>query len=250
MRSAPAAIIVAHGSPSAPELVERPVRALARRVGALLPGCRVLGATLAAPGALEAALREAGPGPVVYPMFMADGWFVRKALPSRLRAAGCRQFEIVLPFGRDPAVRSLALAAALDGAAAHGLRASGTALLLAAHGSPSDPRPRDAAERAAAVIRAAGAFRAVLTGFVDEAPRLRDAARVDGPALCLPYFAMRAGHVETDLPEALQAAGFPGPLLAPLGLHPRVPRIVAAALQAPIRAAAERDCACLLCPDE
>ena len=53
---------------------------------------------------------------------------------------------------------------------------------------------------------------------------------MDGPAICLPYFASRAGHVEVDVPGALAKAGFPGPLLAPIGADAEVPGIIAAAL--------------------
>lgn len=38
--------------------------------------------------------------------------------------------------------------------------------------------------------------------------------------------------VSSPLPAALAAAGFDGPLLAPIGLHPQIPTIIAAALRA------------------
>ena len=82
-------------------------------------------------------------------------------------------------------------------------------------------------------VRAAGRFREVRTGYIDEEPYLEDAARLNGPALCLPFFAMRAGHVEVDIPQALSNAGFCGHLLDPIGLHPAIPQIVAAARCAP-----------------
>ncbi|MCB1372036.1 MAG: cobalamin biosynthesis protein CbiX, partial [Rhodobacteraceae bacterium] len=67
----------------------------------------------------------------------------------------------------------------------------------------------------------------VRVGFVDEEPRLAVAARLPGPALCLPFFAARNSHVEVDLPEALAEAGFPGPILPPVGTDAAVPRIIA-----------------------
>ncbi|MDT8346035.1 MAG: CbiX/SirB N-terminal domain-containing protein, partial [Thermohalobaculum sp.] len=56
--------------------------------------------------------------------------------------------------------------------------------------------------------------------------------RIDGPALCLPLFAGRAGHVEDDLPAALAEARFSGPTLAPIGTDPEIPALIAAALRA------------------
>ncbi|HUF86839.1 MAG TPA: CbiX/SirB N-terminal domain-containing protein, partial [Thermohalobaculum sp.] len=104
------------------------------------------------------------------------------------------------------------------------------ALLVAAHGHPSDPRAAASARAAARHLAASGLFREVATGFVDEAPYLVEAARLAAPALCLPYFALSAGHVETDLPRALAEAGFPGPTLEPIGTDPEVPALIAAAL--------------------
>jgi sirohydrochlorin ferrochelatase len=83
---------------------------------------------------------------------------------------------------------------------------------------------------AARFLADSGLFREVRTGFVDQAPFLADAARIDGPALCLPFFASRAGHVGVDLPKALAEAEFPGPLLAPIGADAEAPGIIAAAL--------------------
>lgn len=86
------ALIVAHGQPSDPCPAEAALSRFAERVAAQLPaGWQVEAATLAAPGALEAALAGAGAGAsplLVYPMFIADGWFTQVNLPARLRAAG------------------------------------------------------------------------------------------------------------------------------------------------------------------
>jgi hypothetical protein len=231
-REARRALIVAHGQPSAPEGAEAAIAALARAVAARLPGWQVRGATLAAPGALEAALSALGPRPApVYPHFMADGWFVGTRLPARLAAAGREDCAVLAPFGRDPACARLCRAAALEGARAHGLDPAATVLLLAAHGSPSDPRPAAAARAAAEVIARARRFRGVAVGFVDEPPSIAEAARRSGAALCLPFFAQRNQHVLADLPEGLAEAGFTGSLLAPVGEHPSVPELIAAALR-------------------
>ena len=75
-------------------------------------------------------------------------------------------------------------------------------------------------------------FDRVITGYVEEAPFLQDVAGdIDGPALCLPLFALSAGHVTGDVPEALEAAGFDGPLLPPIGAVPQVPALIARAVR-------------------
>jgi sirohydrochlorin ferrochelatase len=223
------ALLLSHGQPSAPAGPEAEMARLAAAVAALLPGWQVRGATLAAPGALEAALAAFGPAPVaVYPHFMTDGWFVATRIPDRLAAAGRADCPVLAPFGRDPATVGLCLRAALEGARAHGLDPAATTLLVAAHGSPSDPRPAAATRAVAEAVAAAAAFRAVAVGFVDEAPSIADAS---GATLCLPFFAARNGHVLEDVPALLAAGGFSGSVLDPVGEHPEAPALIAAALR-------------------
>lgn len=235
-----AALIVAHGWPSRPEGPEQAMHALAAAVAARLgPGWSVAGATLAKRGALAAALAclPAGATLLVYPHFMADGWFSTEELPRRLGRVGAAEPAVLPAFGRDPSVHALALSRAAEALAAQGWAPGEAALLLAAHGHPTDPRAAAAARAAARHLAASGLFREVATGFVDQPPYLAEAAHLAAPALCLPYFALNAGHVVTDLPQALAQARFPGPTLAPIGTDAQVPGIIAAALA---RAAAER----------
>jgi sirohydrochlorin ferrochelatase len=224
-------LIVAHGSPADPPAQEAAIAALAASVAALC-AFPVAGATLAAPGALAAALARAPEGaPVVlWPHFMSDGWFVSTLLPRRLAEASSRPVRRLPPLGRHPGLPWLALDRARAAAAAAGLEPSRTRLVLAAHGSPSDPRPAASARAIAAWVAAAGAFGAVETCFVDQAPFLAEGLAGPGPALCLPLFATRAGHVLDDLPEAVAEARFEGPVLDPIGLDPAVPALIAAAL--------------------
>ena len=235
------AVIVAHGAPSDPAPQQAALEALAAQVAALLPaGWRVAGATLAAEGALEAAL-EVLAAPLVYPFFMAQGWFTGTALPRRLAAArragaaragaghaGARQLA---PFGHDPGLVGLAARAAAEGAKAAGIAPARATLLLAAHGSAVSRGSAEATTALQAALERRGGFARVAAGYVEEAPYLADAARGLGPAVCLPLFALLAGHVTRDLPDALEAAGFRGPLLAPIGAHAEVPALIAAALQ-------------------
>ena len=81
----------------------------------------------------------------------------------------------------------------------------------------------------------------VVTGFIEEAPFLVDAARDLGPrALALPFFATEAEHVTDDIPTGLAQTGFAGPCLPPIGLASEVPGLIAAALRRADAAIASR----------
>ena len=225
-----AALIVAHGSPAEPEPQEAALAALAAAVAARAPGWRVEGATLAAEGALDAAVARTGPTPVVYPFFMAAGWFTGIALPRRLAAAGAATARRLPPLGAEPALPALVARLARAGAAKAGIAPERATLLLAAHGSKIARRSADTTHAMAAAVAARIPFARVRVGFVEERPFLADAARRLGPAVCLPFFALRAGHVAGDVPEALAEAGFEGPLLPAVGEAPEIPGLIAAAL--------------------
>lgn len=226
------ALIVAHGQPSDPEPAEADLARLAGAVAAHLPGWQVGAATLAAPGALKAALAALGT-PVIFPHFMADGWFIRSLLPRRLAEAGHGGLEILTPFGLLPETRDLTARIARDAAAREGWTEAETTLILAAHGSGRSPFPAEAARMIAASVAAATGFAAVRTGFIEEPPELSDVARGCGrKTLCLPLFAARWGHVVDDIPAALAEAGFAGRLLEPVGTHADAPAIIARAVGA------------------
>ncbi|AUH33800.1 sirohydrochlorin chelatase [Paracoccus tegillarcae] len=220
------AVIVSHGQPGDPEPQERAIRALAAMVAGHDPGCEVLGATLAMPGALAAAAQNDS---LIYPMFMAEGWFTRQQLPKKLAQAGAPGARILRPFGTDPALPALLTARAHEAAAAQGWRADETTVLLSAHGSQVSQASFTITNQVAGQI--AAQFARVVTGFVEQEPFLADAAAGLTKAVSLPFFALRAEHVTDDLPQALDQAGFSGPRLDPIGLAPEVPALIAAALR-------------------
>lgn len=216
------AILVAHGSPADPVPQEAAMQALAVRVAMWRPGWRIQGTTLAMPGALEAAIGRAQ-SPLIYPFFMAEGWFTRINLPRRLVAAGAASLTQVLPFGTDPALPDL-----ISKLLAGHILGRGP-ILLAAHGSKVSKTSSDTAYHMAALLEARG-MGPVQAGFVEEAPFLVDVARQMKTGLCLPFFALSAGHVVGDVPEALAEAGFDGDLLPPIGEAIGVAPLIAEAL--------------------
>ena len=109
-------------------------------------------------------------------------------------------------------------------------------LLLAAHGSFRSPAPSEVAYAMAARIKADLGFASVHAAFIDQSPQIADiAATLPAGSIVLPFFAARGGHVIDDLPQALDAAGFSGTLLPPVGLDPRVPGLIRRALRAAAR---------------
>ena len=241
------ALIVTHGQPSAPEAAGLANRALAAKVQALLPEWQVFGPTLAEADALGGAIARSSAGGVVYPMFMADGWFTQTHLPARLRAAGARMadeggaWRILQPFGLDPRLWDLAAQVVREACAASGAPDHAPAdhspsdlaapdLLLAAHGSFRSDAPSRVARAVAGHVQARCGLTRAEAAFIDQAPRLADARGFGAASLCLPFFAAAGGHVVDDLPQALDEAGFQGRILPALGLDPRVPALIAAAL--------------------
>lgn len=221
------ALIVAHGQPSDPAPAEAEIAALAMKVAAHLPGWTIGSATLAQPGALDRAVQGLD-APLIFPFFMADGWFIRTALPGRLARAKARSPRLMTPFGLLPETLALAADTAVAATTSRNWTTTETTLILAAHGSGRSPYPREAAEMAARAIGETCAFAAIRCGFIEEAPGIAEAARDAGNrALCLPLFVARWGHVESDLPAALASAAFTGALLDPIGTAPAVPAIIA-----------------------
>jgi len=221
-------VLVAHGSPSDPAPQQAEMEALAARVGALRPADRILGATLASPGALEAAL-DGLETPTIYPFFMAEGWFTQRELPRRLAAAGHRGRQL-RPFGLDPQLPELIAEIAGQAAKDAGLEPESTDLILAAHGSAVARRSKDSPLAMAQALRRRTPFWRIRVGLIEEPPYLAQIAEESRTGLCLPFFALSAGHVTDDIPEALAAAKFCGPLLPAIGAATQVPALIAAAI--------------------
>ena len=212
------ALIVAHGQPSDPRPAGAALEALAARVQVLMPGWSVGAATLAEEGAIARAV-AGRPGGVVFPMFMAGGWFTKVQIPKRLAEAGAVGWTVLEPFGCDPAVHDLCVTLVRE--------AGSDQVILAAHGSFKSAAPSDIAVHVAGRI-AAETGAAVAAGFIDQEPQLSTLTGLGG--VCLPFFAAEGGHVSEDIPAALATAGFQGRILPPVGSDARVPGIVAAAI--------------------
>ncbi len=222
------ALIVSHGQPSDPDVGEAEIAALAAAVAAHLPEAHIDGVTLAAQGRIEA-LSANRPGALIYPMFMADGWFTQVQLPKRLAEGVGPQ---LVSFGLDCTLPMLAADWLRQVCTDHGFAPSGIDLVVAGHGSGKSRRVSEATRAFADRVAEGFGPKSVRCGFVEEDPSLTDAlSGLGSNAICLPFFAARRGHVLEDLPEAVDASGFKGIMLDPIGLHPEVPRMIAGALR-------------------
>lgn len=222
------ALIVSHGQPSDPDVGEAEIAALAAAVAAHLPEAHIEGVTLAAEGRIEA-LSAAHPGALIYPMFMADGWFTQVQLPKRLAGGVGPQ---LVSFGLDCTLPMLAARWLRDVCTDRTFEPSDVDLVIAGHGSGKSRRVSEATRAFANRVAEAFQPKSVRCGFVEEDPSLEDAlSGLGATSLCLPYFAARRGHVLDDLPAVVAASGYTGVVLDPIGLHPDVPRMIADALR-------------------
>lgn len=217
------AILTAHGQPSAPEPAEIALAKLAQRVSLHLPSWRIKSATLAQPKLLEEVMED---GAVVYPFFMAKGWFTANVLPKRLDGFS---YEMAAPFGLDPQLVTLA-AASLQVELQKPTCTSD--VLLAAHGSARGPKAAESTEAFADLLAATLPDATIRIGYIEQPPFLNVAARnLPKNSLCMPFFAQTGDHVRDDIPAALRDAKFHGTLLPALGAAPQVPALIARALE-------------------
>ncbi|SHJ74794.1 Sirohydrochlorin ferrochelatase [Shimia gijangensis] len=224
------ALIVAHGQPSDPEPAERALAQLTARVQACLPEMRLGSATMANGNRLEEALTSLPTDGLVYPLFMANGWFVRTNLRNRL---GDGAYRVLPPLGLDPALPELAAGLVRASLKSKDFQPQQTQLLIAAHGSAHGQAAADSARAFASALSALLPMAKIESGFVEQAPFLPEISReIDAPCLCLPFFAMDGDHMKEDVRQGLGDADFAGHILPALGQADDIPELIANALRA------------------
>lgn len=173
---------------------------------------------------------------VLQPYFLVRGVFVREAVP-RLLATALKSFPglgitLAGPLGDRPALARLARRRA-EAAGAE----PGSAVLLAAHGTPN-PNDNAPVHAVAAMLRESRAFAAVEPCFLGlNAPAVPEAIAAQVAAgqrqiTVVPYMLQLGGHVADDFPALLDAArrAHPGVHLAlaeHLGYDPLLAEAVA-----------------------
>lgn len=142
------------------------------------------------------------------PLFMAEGYFTRAALPAAIGGPvpGARPLTICAPLGTATGLGDVIFDRAVAVCHEHGLAPRVTSVVLAAHGSRSDPASRRAAEAHAARIAGAGRFAAVRVAFIEETPSLKSVlGALDGDAVVVGLFALSGAHADRDIPAVIAA---------------------------------------------
>lgn len=165
---------------------------------------------------------------IVYPLFMSDGYYVKRAIPDSLGsgtgqdASDRRKISIMRPIGLSPKLPQLVSDMATAAAHDAGIQCRATCLLLAAHGSSKTPDSRNATLAVASAIRNSGRFAGVEAGFLEEEPFLKDQlASIPGPLVAVGLFIGEGMHGGEDLPQAVGECGRDDVVLArPLSREP------------------------------
>ncbi len=171
---------------------------------------------------------------IVYPLFLADGYFTRVALP-RLVKPSRRQDQIITvlpPLGLDPALDDLIVDEALDTARYHSILPETVTVVLVAHGSTNDKASRIATEQLADRVRGRRCFRDARIALLEEAPSLAEAtADTPGPIIVVGLFAGEGVHGADDTKRLVAELGRDDIVLVePVGTFEGLDTIVAAAV--------------------
>lgn len=231
-----AAVLVSHGdrggaSPNAA------LEAQARAVRALTGLGIVVTGVLKGERTVEQALAEAAasrPARIaVYPLFMADGYFVEK-VRERVRAAGVTpEPNVLAPLGLDPALPDILVAEAVTIASREGIEPAASRLLIVGHGSKLGPASANATRKAAVRAALARRFASVATAFLEEEPFLEDALRASAaPTVVAGFFFGDGLHAGEDVPDAIADTGANAVYTGAIGNAPAVAPLIAAALLA------------------
>lgn len=180
----------------------------------------------------DAAATNAG-GIAVYPLFMADGYFVHK-VRERMHAAGIvPEPQLLAPLGLEPDLPDILVQEAVKAALRQGIEPSTSRLLVVGHGSKLGPASASATRKAAARAAVARRFASVTTAFLEEEPFLEDALRAStAPTIVAGFFFGDGMHAGEDVPDAIEETGANAIYTGAIGNSPAVAPLIAAALQA------------------
>lgn len=165
---------------------------------------------------------------LVYPLFMADGYFTQRLLPQRIEAAGIRSpWRLLRPFGFAAALPAFCERHALVAARDAGYMPEASRLLIVGHGSAKSSAASDAAYAFAERVRALSRFAVIDCGFIEETPFVGEALAKDRrPTVVAGYFAGEGLHAALDVPEAINDYGGPAVSIGALGSFPDTPALI------------------------
>ncbi len=228
-----AAVLVAHGDRggASPNAALEAQAAAVRKLTGLHVGTGVLKGEPSLEEAVKAAAQSGAARIAVYPLFMADGYFVQK-VRERVNAVGIVPEPVLLaPLGLDPGLPDILVQESLAAAAAHAIDPASARLLVVGHGSKLGPASATATRKAAARAALARRFASVTTAFLEEEPFLDDALRVStAPTIVAGFFFGDGMHAGEDVPEAIAETEANAIYTGAIGNAPAVAPLIAAAL--------------------
>jgi sirohydrochlorin cobaltochelatase len=187
----------------------------------------------------------------VVPVMTSEGWYARTVLPrelARSRRYAAVDVRLTPPVGTHARIPDLAARHIRAEVNRLRLDPRTVTLVLVGHGTTRDPWSRVATERLRDALRGRCVARRVEAAFLDEAPRVEDAAGSTrhGAVLFVPFLIGGGEHAIRDLPERagiprVQGCGREGALrreaaeareqviacTTPLGLSPGLLEIIA-----------------------
>lgn len=227
------AILVSHGDRGG-ESPNAVLAAQAERVRELTGLTVLTGMLKGEPALAEAVSQAAATGAsriVVYPLFMADGYFVKKVRECASAVTGATAPVVLAPLGIDPALADILVDEAVNLAQRENIETSGARLLIVGHGSKLGPASASATRKVAARAALARRFASVTTAFLEEEPFLEDALRASkAPTIVAGFFFGGGMHAAEDVPEAIAETGANAVYTGAIGDSPAIARLIAAAL--------------------
>jgi len=234
-----ALLIAAHGAQGGREAVgNEAVFRLARRLsGRALTSEVAVGFIRGEPdiGTAIAALRASRI--IVYPLFVANGYFTRDRLAGLLDQASRagREVTVLAPLGLDPGLPLLVGDCAARAAASAGLEAAQCNVVLLAHGSKKNPMAGQSTENIAEQLGGGGRFAGVAAAFLEQPPSLQTAAdALTGPLIVVGMFSGEGLHGASDVPRQVAdlAKSWADPVVfaGVIGAVPGVEELIAASV--------------------
>lgn len=150
----------------------------------------------------------------VVPLLTSAGYTLNTILPQEMGLTGrvtqCegRTVRVTDPLGVHPQVPDLLARIARQAMERHALSADQTAVVLAGHGTLSDPQSGAVTRQHAATLRQGDEFGDVLAVFLNEPPDVREAFELTRLTnlLVIPYLLGGSIHATRDIPERLSVS--------------------------------------------
>jgi sirohydrochlorin ferrochelatase len=230
-----AAVLVAHGDrggPSRNAALEAQAAAVRTLTGLDFVTTGVLKGDRTIEHALSAAAATGASRIAVYPLFMADGYFVQKVRERMLSVGLTPDPTLLAPLGLDPGLPHILVQEAIATANANVIDPASARLLVVGHGSKLGPASASATRKAAARAAIARRFASVATAFLEEEPFLEDVLRATAatPTVIAGFFFGDGMHAGEDVPEAIAEARANAHYTGAIGNSPAVAPLIAAAL--------------------